>query len=231
MKPKKRVFCPAIKRSKMLFETKRKALDFIAWNGQELERDGKKAKNLRAYYCAACGGWHITSRNLSAEKRKKLDQQVESMIDSQSSNKPEKVVEPKKVEKKPEMTHFDYILTLPLTKIKGRKNLRKYVTSHINTVPKNLSTTTVYIIIKFLPDEAFKSEMSSPLSHDEAVKQAENLYNEILSNKIERSQVMNYVRWEFVYKRKINLHIISELERILNERPIKLGMYGSKENI
>lgn len=222
MKPKYRVYCPAIRRTKMLFETERKALDFITWNGQELEKGGKKAKNLRAYYCPACGGWHITSKNLPTSIREELDRRVDKMIDSQSS-KPKKVEE-----KKIEMTHFGYILTLPLDTVGGRKNLRKYVTSHIDTVPKNLSKPTVYLIIKFLPDEAFKGEMNLHLSHREAKKQAENLYNEILSNKIERLQVMNYVRWELVYKRKINLYVISELERILNKRPIKLGMYGSK---
>lgn len=59
MKPKdsNRIMCPDCKRAKMLFETEAKAKRFIEYNGDEIDTGGKPP---RAYYCSACGGWHIT---------------------------------------------------------------------------------------------------------------------------------------------------------------------------
>ena len=56
---KNRVFCPAIRRTKMLFETEKKALNFIKFNGAALEELNGYAPK-RAYLCPACGGWHLT---------------------------------------------------------------------------------------------------------------------------------------------------------------------------
>lgn len=57
-KPKNRVYCPIIMRPKLCFETKEKALRFIEMNADEFE--GKRP--VRAYFCAGCGGWHVTHR-------------------------------------------------------------------------------------------------------------------------------------------------------------------------
>ena len=56
MKPNNRVMCPDCIRPKMLFETERKAENFIKWNAAEM----KHGESLRAYYCPACCGWHIS---------------------------------------------------------------------------------------------------------------------------------------------------------------------------
>ena len=50
--------CPDIGRSKMLFDTEAKARNFIKFNGEEITDDTSK---LRVYWCAACGGYHISS--------------------------------------------------------------------------------------------------------------------------------------------------------------------------
>ncbi len=58
MKPtRNRVMCPDCWRLKMLFKTRKKAINFIKWNRDELEYGGE---TLRAYYCRACCGWHIS---------------------------------------------------------------------------------------------------------------------------------------------------------------------------
>lgn len=57
MKPKHRVMCPDCFRPKMQFKTEKKALNFIKWNGDDLEYGGDR---LRAYYCPACCAWHIS---------------------------------------------------------------------------------------------------------------------------------------------------------------------------
>ena len=50
--------CPDCGRPKMLFETERKAMDFIKWNGDEINvPDGY---TLRVYYCPSCCGYHIS---------------------------------------------------------------------------------------------------------------------------------------------------------------------------
>lgn len=62
MKPTKNViFCPDCQRRKMLFESEAKALNFIKFNGEEIEELNGRAP-IRAYYCEACAGWHLTSK-------------------------------------------------------------------------------------------------------------------------------------------------------------------------
>ena len=61
MKPtKNRVFCRDCERTKMLFETEKKAENFIKFNKDEIEAESGYGPQ-RSYYCLFCGGWHITS--------------------------------------------------------------------------------------------------------------------------------------------------------------------------
>ncbi len=63
MKPtKNRTYCNACKRSKMLFETEAKADNFIRFNKEDFEKERRRVP-ARSYYCALCGGWHITSND------------------------------------------------------------------------------------------------------------------------------------------------------------------------
>ena len=62
MKPtKNRVFCKDCGRSKMLFETDKKAETFIKFNSSEIE-EYAGYKPERCYFCTYCGGWHVTSQ-------------------------------------------------------------------------------------------------------------------------------------------------------------------------
>ena len=65
MKPtKNRNFCIDCMRPKMLFASEKKAIRCIEMNGDEMyESSGRKP--IRAYYCIACGGWHITSKEIT----------------------------------------------------------------------------------------------------------------------------------------------------------------------
>lgn len=61
MKPtKNRVHCPYCDKPKMLFETGKKAANFIKFNAQEILEENGYAP-VRAYWCSGCGGWHVTS--------------------------------------------------------------------------------------------------------------------------------------------------------------------------
>ena len=67
MRPKNRVFCAYAGRPKLLFESKSKADNFIKRNAEEIANESKTGKKpVRSYYCTACGGWHVTSREKSA---------------------------------------------------------------------------------------------------------------------------------------------------------------------
>ncbi len=46
----------------MLFETSTKAGTFIKFNKDEIEEESGFAPK-RSYFCIACGGWHVTSRD------------------------------------------------------------------------------------------------------------------------------------------------------------------------
>ena len=60
MKPtKNKVFCNNCNRTKMLFETEKKAKNFIKFNKEEIEAESGMVPE-RAYYCEFCGGWHTT---------------------------------------------------------------------------------------------------------------------------------------------------------------------------
>ena len=61
MKPKNRIYCRDCGRSKLLFETEKKAFNFIKFNGEEILEESGVAPN-RVYYCECCGGYHVTSQ-------------------------------------------------------------------------------------------------------------------------------------------------------------------------
>ena len=61
MKPvKNRIFCLDSQRTKMLFESKSKDLNFIKFNSDEIMHENGVAPK-RVYFCNSCGGWHVTS--------------------------------------------------------------------------------------------------------------------------------------------------------------------------
>lgn len=61
MKPtKNQIFCPACRRTKMLFESEQAANRFMEFNAEDIQEENGKAP-VRAYYCDMCLGWHLTS--------------------------------------------------------------------------------------------------------------------------------------------------------------------------
>ena len=74
--PKHRVFCPSANRQKLLFETERKALNFIRYNGDVIEKESGY-RPIRAYYCTCCGGYHTTSQRHNTLTEQQLDAIVE----------------------------------------------------------------------------------------------------------------------------------------------------------
>ena len=61
MKPSKnKIFCRDCGKQKQVFETEKKADNFIKFNSNDIELESGYAPK-RSYFCVACGAWHITS--------------------------------------------------------------------------------------------------------------------------------------------------------------------------
>lgn len=61
MKPiKNKVYCRDCGKTKMLFESERKAENFIKFNKNEIEKESGYGPQ-RIYFCQFCAGWHLTS--------------------------------------------------------------------------------------------------------------------------------------------------------------------------
>ena len=77
MKPNKSfVYCTDSNRRKMLFETEKKAENFMKFNNEEIEKESGYSPQ-RSYYCIFCTGWHLTSNKkilLSSTKEKLVEQ-------------------------------------------------------------------------------------------------------------------------------------------------------------
>lgn len=71
---KNRVMCPECGRAKMLFESESKARNFIKFNGDNIPHNGE----LRTYFCPACGGYHISSK----EHKRSYDTATDRLINA-----------------------------------------------------------------------------------------------------------------------------------------------------
>jgi hypothetical protein len=75
MKPKNRIYCRECGKSKLLFESEKKALNFIKFNGDEILGESGRAP-IRAYYCQCCGGYHVTSREVTNKRYNRTTQVI-----------------------------------------------------------------------------------------------------------------------------------------------------------
>lgn len=76
MRPSKRIYCRECGRSKLLFETEKKALTFIKFNADAIEQE-KGFAPTRAYFCECCGGWHTTSMQHTPNKTDRTKKAIE----------------------------------------------------------------------------------------------------------------------------------------------------------
>lgn len=133
-RPKNRVMCPDCGKQKMLFETEKKAENFIKWNGDKLDTTHNM---LRAYYCPACCGWHISHKCY----RESYDTHTDNMIQAyreqkKSLTKIDKIVRSKEyeehiklVEKKAQEIWNDLPEKIQKSYYKG--TVKKYITQYI----------------------------------------------------------------------------------------------------
>ena len=77
MKPNKSfVYCTNSNRRKMLFETEKKAENFMKFNNEEIEKESGYSPQ-RSYYCIFCSGWHLTSKKEKLKNISKKEKLVE----------------------------------------------------------------------------------------------------------------------------------------------------------
>jgi len=73
MKPiKNRFFCKDCGKSKMLFETEKKANTFIKFNSDEILSETGFSPT-RSYFCLFCNGWHVTSMEEKLNKTSRTE--------------------------------------------------------------------------------------------------------------------------------------------------------------
>lgn len=109
MKPvKNRVYCYDCGRNKMLFESEKKALNFIKFNGDNIEEESGK-KPLRAYFCQSCCGWHITSKGDKTYKVTPTDKIIDLYNKEKEAKKNEKMKNKLDLSERIEKGKFTYI--------------------------------------------------------------------------------------------------------------------------
>lgn len=65
MKPtRSRIYCRDSAKSKILFETEKKANNFIKFNAEEIKAESGFSP-VRSYFCMSCGGYHVTSKEVA----------------------------------------------------------------------------------------------------------------------------------------------------------------------
>lgn len=88
IKPKHTRYCYDCRRNKLLFSTKEKAERYISFNSATIKEESGYAP-VRAYYCVACGGWHVTHLSEFQSQSK-----YEEFCDSLVKRKKNKVSKP-----------------------------------------------------------------------------------------------------------------------------------------
>ncbi len=218
MKPKKRIYCPIIRRSKMLFESEEKANRFIKFNEDEIRETGLvKFKKLRSYYCIACGGWHITHSLINEEEIKEKDERIKRAIVSTK-----KLEEKRKREIKEEkLDAYEFIKTFDLKSFGSKKKFKKYLSENRDLIPSKIQIDKVFHAINETPPEYFSRNDTSDIKDEdllddgEVFKLAKDLYSELPLQKLTDKQLIKeYIKWEFKYKRNIQIRVIKELEKL-----------------
>lgn len=215
-KPKNRIFCPAIGRSKMLFESEEKANRFIEFNEPDIKENGtKEIEHLRPYYCEVCGGWHITHALLSTEEAKKRDIRVRNIIEKSTAAE-----ERKKVKLNNEQLLLDaysFVMSFDFSSFESKKKFRKFL-NNPDLIPPHLELPQVLHIAKELPPEYFgttKQKEEEKQNEEEIKTKASELYSLLpLSKLTSRSMIEQYIKWEFIYKLNTPIVVIKELYKL-----------------
>lgn len=86
----------------MVFETEKKAQNFMKFNNQNF--DNTEVVPVRAYYCSACGGWHVTKRKTWNKYKEDPAEKLVRAYKNITEKKPKRPKEVRKVEEEADKT-------------------------------------------------------------------------------------------------------------------------------
>ena len=130
----------------MLFESESKAKGFIRWNAGDLDYNNGE---LRAYYCPACCGWHISHR----VHKKSYDSQTERLItafkkQSNGKTKIDRLIHYKDYKVQAERIYVELSDKKGLSKRAVRKWLTVYFSVHGIDDSSGFLRTAVYKLLE-----------------------------------------------------------------------------------
>ncbi len=109
----------------MLFETEKKAQNFIKFNGQDILRDGQTIDQIRVYYCPSCCGYHITSKPF----KEAYNHNTERLLKEYKQSKANKAVLSVSRYKDCEVI-YDIQKQAQRASITSKKGLRQFITEY-----------------------------------------------------------------------------------------------------
>ncbi|MFZ1322169.1 MAG: hypothetical protein WAT71_11495 [Ignavibacteria bacterium] len=152
MKPtKNKVYCKDCGRSKMVFESEKKANTFIMFNSEDIESESGYSPN-RSYHCILCDGWHVTSRNDNLNIKSRTERVIElytekKELEKEKGREKQLAINKRKKEELNKIieTIEDEIKVLDVLKDYGRKDNCVEI---LNTAFAELDTVNKFIGIK-----------------------------------------------------------------------------------
>ena len=79
MKPNKnKPICADCGKPKMVFETEKKAQNFIKYNGNDILKENQTINDIRVYYCPSCCAYHISTKPFKENYNYRTEKLIES---------------------------------------------------------------------------------------------------------------------------------------------------------
>ena len=214
IKPKNRVFCPAIGRSKKLFDTKERAEMYIERNAETIRKNSGVAP-VRAYYCKACGGWHVTHKLTNSGRE---DEIIEKLINSNRKWSTKKAAKSEPTKKPSDREVAERYFLKHYRQFSSKKEFKQFLKENPDNLTQ-LSLEWVRHLVNEQGPEIYTMDIVLGQNHD---KEVDALIQEIPQNVLnDRDKLNNYIKWTFLYNQHVNPDIIYSLrERLRKENKL-----------
>lgn len=209
IKPKERVYCRVIRRSKILFETEKKAENYIKFNAEEIKSNGGVAP-VRAYFCEVCGGWHVTHKRYNSGS---VDKKIKKFIDSHRGEATKKTSQP--VKKPSDREVAERYFLKHYRQFSSKKEFKQFLKENPDNLTQ-LSLEWVRHLVNEQGPEIYTMDIVLGQNHD---KEVDALIQEIPQNVLnDRDKLNNYIKWTFLYNQHVNPDIIYSLRERLRKK-------------
>ena len=154
MRPKNLVMCPDCGKPKMLFDTEKKAQNFLKFNGDAVNPRGDRT--MRVYYCPACCGYHISSHEYTGSNDK-TDRLIEAYKkDLETANKHSQEAQERKfldIAKQ----EYEYMVLHGYTKDEARRHMALF----------NISKSARQVALRNYNNYLKNNKIGEPYKYDE----------------------------------------------------------------